>query len=1311
MNEVKFADLFGGYIGELRKHFDGAMVKSCSIDKETRALNATVEMPKYIRKVIVDEVSRLLREQLRLKSVNFSFKFASGTFCPSACKDISEKLKNETCQLNGFLEGAKYSLSNNVLTIDLQHGGLATMNSVKFGKRFSAYVMDQFGIDVSVEFTGITEKTEIEMDLVHIDPPTYAPPPPDDMPPPPEEAPPEPSEPAPISEPQPKSAPRPKKEIIPKELPEAIKHPKGEKPSDGLPVFLDTARLFYGSNIDTNVKKLIDIIPPDDMEATVDFCGWGEISAVEVRDVNTKRGPMKGVNFSFSDYTNSINAKMFLKPEVFEQLSLIKNGVCVIVNGIYKYDKWSNEFIVDVRALADVQKYEEYDLYEGEKRIELHCHTNMSSKDACSSGEDIVNLAYKWGHKAIAITDHGVVQAYPSAAGAVKSIKKSGGDFKVIYGIEAYFVDDEKNDISQMTAREIGKIRYHQIILVKNLVGLKNLYKLVSLAHLEDFHGRPTTRKTNLDKYREGLIVGSACEAGELYRAIIEGKPDEELRRIASYYDYLEIQPLGNNEFMIRDSQKPDGVDKKTGKPIPNAFRHVVSYDVIKDFNRKVVELADELGKPVVATGDVHFLKKEDEIVRKILMAGQGFEDFDLQAPLYLKTTQEMLDDFDYFGDRAKEFVIDNPQKIADMVDGDVIPVPDGNYPPVIEGSDEDLHRICWERAMNTYGENGVIPEVVSKRLDKEVSSIIKNGFSIMYMAAQKLVAYSEENGYLVGSRGSVGSSFAATMAGISEVNPLPPHYVCPNCKHSEFFTDGSVGSGFDLPEADCPVCGTKYIRDGHDIPFETFLGFNGDKVPDIDLNFSNEFQNNVQEYTKSLFGAENVFKAGTVSTIAEKTAFGFVKAYCEKKNITLSRAEMNRLATKVEKSKIKTTTGQHPAGMIVVPRDKEIYDFCPVQHPADDVNTDIITTHFDFHSIHDTILKLDELGHVIPTTYKYLEEYSGISVSDVTMSDPEVYSLFTSTEALGVTPEEIDSQNGTFCLPEFGTNFVREMLLDARPQNFSDLLQISGLSHGTDVWLGNAKDLIDNGTCTISNVIGTRDNIMVYLMHKGVDPSMAFKITEIVRKGKATKLLTEEHLNTMREHDVPEWYIDSCMKIKYMFPKAHAAAYVISALRVAWYKVHRPLEFYCAYFTARPEDVEVATLIKGHDAVRSLMREIKAKGRDASPKETAVYNNLLIFNEMMARGIEILPVSLEKSHAVKYLPEDGKMRLPFGALPGVGTNAAIALYEAAQKGDYLSKLEFQVEAGVSKSVIETLTQVGALDDLPDTNQMTLFNF
>lgn len=1098
-----------------------------------------------------------------------------------------------------------------------------------------------------------------------------------------------------------------------------------KKPLGDLPIFLETVKPFYGKKIDTNLIKLSNVIAPQNAEDSTYVAAWGEVFGCEVKDMVTRKGDMMvKAKFYFSDNTNTIAAsllKFFNKKytknmeeeaaSFKRSISNLKDGAVLVVNGDYVFDNWTKDFVLEVKALATVEKYKKTDEHEGEKRVELHCHTNMSAKDAVSSAGDLINTAFRWGHKAMAITDHGVVQSYPAIAAAVSKIKKGGGEFKAIYGVESYFIDDTRFNIEGLTKKEIGKLRNHQIILVKNLTGLKNLYKIVSDAHLNHFYGRPVTLRSVLDANREGLIVGSACEQGELYKAIVNNKPEEELIKIAEYYDYLEIQPLGNNEFMVRDSSLPDKVDKH-GNITPNRFRHVTSLEVIKNFNRKVVEIADKLNKPVVATGDVHFLSKEDGIIRQIVMAGQGFDDIANQAPLYFKTTDEMLEDFSYFGERAKEFVIDNPNKIADMISPDVVPVPSGSYPPVIEGSDEMLKEICLKNAHDMYGDP--LPEIVEKRLDKELNSIISNGFSIMYISAQKLVSYSEEHGYLVGSRGSVGSSFVATMAGISEVNPLAPHYVCPKCKYSEFFTDGSVGSGYDLPEKECPHCKTMLNRNGHDIPFETFLGFKGDKVPDIDLNFSDEFQNNVQEYTKSLFGADNVFKAGTISTIAEKTAFGFAKAYAEKMNITLSNPELNRLASLVEKSKVKTTTGQHPAGMIIVPKDKTIYDFCPVQHPADDTESDIITTHFDFHSIHDTILKLDELGHVVPTTYKYLEEYSGIPVQNVSMSDPKIYSLFTSTEALGVAPEDIFSKTGTLSLPEFGTRNTRDMLVDCKPKTFSDLLQISGLSHGTNVYHGNAKELIDNGTCTISDVIGTRDNIMVYLIHKGMDENRAFKITETVRKGLYSKgKISEEDWNSMaddmRAANVPEWYIGSCKKIAYMFPKAHAAAYVIAALRLAWYKVYKPLEFYCAYFTARPEDVDVETITKGLNAVKLKIKEISDKGKEATKKELDNYNNLLIFNEMMSRGIEVLPISLEKSHAMKYLPEEGKMRLPFGSLGGVGEKAAYSLYEACKAKKFISKDDFKIESGVSKTVVQALDDMGVLGDLPDTNQMTLF--
>lgn len=1285
MGKALFSQIFDTAVSHnISEIFGGTVIEKCSLDTEERALNAVLRAEKYISVESRNELINQLKSALKLNECHISCIFSEEALIPAACADIAAELKVKNAALNGYFNGAEFKLNDNNVNITLKYGGYDTITDCGFENAFKRIIKDRFGRDITVSFDGQLEKVEIEL------PPA------------------EPPKPAEKAErqaaPQKQNAPArpaaPKKEI---------KFEKREGIPDNGIVYLDNPQQFYGrGGISNHTRDMISITGDD-----TEIACWGEVFGLETRDIKTKRGTdMTIVNFSFSDHTNSLNASLFIDTHRMGDIAPLKDGAFILVNGSYEFDNYKKDFVVKPRAMALLQKYTEKDEHEGEKRVELHCHTNMSAKDAVSSADAIVRQAYEWGHKAIAITDHGVVQAYPAAAGAVKAIRKAGGDFKVIYGVESYFVDDVNNDVKDLNAKQTAKYRYHQIILVKNLTGLKNLYKLVSEAHLHDFRGKPLTMRSKLDKLREGLILGSACEQGELYRAIIDEKPEEELLRIADYYDYLEIQPLGNNAFMVRESSYPDKKDKKTGAVIPNRFKKVTDFEVIKSFNRKVVELADKLGKPVVATGDVHFLKKSDDIIRKILMAGQGFDDFDNQAPLYLKTTDEMLADFDYFGERAREFVIDNPNKIADMVDGDVIPVPDGNYPPVIEGSDELLHDICWDTAHKTYGEN--LPEVVEKRLEKELNSIINNGFSIMYISAQKLVAYSEENGYLVGSRGSVGSSFAATMAGISEVNPLPPHYVCPECRYSEFFLHGEVGSGFDLPEKNCPECGTPLNRNGHDIPFETFLGFKGDKVPDIDLNFSDEFQNSVQKYTETLFGSENVFKAGTISTVAEKTAYGFAKAYAEKKSITLSNAELNRLASLVEKAQIKQTTGQHPAGMIIVPKTNTIYDFCPIQHPADDVNSDIITTHFDFHSIHDTILKLDELGHVVPTTYKYLEEYTGIPVNDVSMSDPEVYSLFTSTKALGVEPEEIDSRTGTYCLPEFGTKFVREMLIDCQPKNFSDLLQISGLSHGTDVWLGNAKDLIDNGTCTISEVIGTRDNIMVYLIHKGLEEGRAFKITETVRKGLVAKgKVSAEDWSAMeddmRSHGVPEWYIESCHKIKYMFPKAHAAAYVISALRLAWYKVHRPLEFYCAYFTARPEDVDVPTIMNGKQAVRQYLQNIKAKGKEASKKELDVYNNMLIFNEMMSRGIEVLPIDIKHSHAMKYLPENGKMRLPFGALSGVGEKAAYSIYEAAQKGDFVSREDFQIEAGVSKTIIQNLADLGAMNDLPDTNQISMF--
>ncbi len=1196
----------------------------------------------------------------------------------------------------------------------------------------------------------------------------------------------------------------------------------------------------------------------------------GEILGKEIAERKT-RGKYK-VEFCITDYEATVMIRTGVTDEELPLYQNLSDGMQVAIRGNLHFDtEYDGELVMEPYSIMQIKKVDRTD-DAPEKRVELHLHTNMSQMDAIIPPDLAVKMAHKWGHPAVAITDHGNVQGYQEA---MKAAGKLG--MKVIYGMEAYFVNDEAKAIygdsgttfedefvvfdiettglSPITCKitEIGAVRvkndeilavfntfvdpeepipeeitkltgitddmvagapkteeaiklfldfigdsmlvahnasfdisfirkaaqdhdlpftsayldtvsmsrfvnpdlkkhkldaiadyfglgdfnhhrasddaemcarifyrmvaklqndgvstpaemsaamsdrtdplklntYHLILLVKNKTGLKNLYKLISSSYLTYYKKRPRIPKTLLEAHREGLIIGSACEAGELYRAILENKPHDELVSIANFHDYLEIQPLSNNRFLI-------------------ANKTVANEEALKKINQTIVALGEETGKPVVATCDAHFLDKTDEIYRKILLAGMKYDDADSDIGLYFRTTNEMLAEFDYLGEeKAYELVVTNTNKIADMVEPDIRPFPDGTFTPNMEGAEEDLRRICYERAHSLYGDP--LPDIVEKRLDKELTSIIKNGFAVLYMIAQKLVWYSEQQGYLVGSRGSVGSSFVASMAGISEVNPLPPHYYCPTCRYTKFIVDGSYGSGFDLPDAKCPCCGADLKGDGHDIPFETFLGFYGDKSPDIDLNFSGEVQGKVHKYTEELFGAENVFRAGTIGGVADKTAFGYALKYAEERGLHLSKGEINRLTKKC--IGVKRTTGQHPGGIVVVPKEYEIYDFCPVQHPADDPNSDIVTTHFTFEYLHDTLLKLDELGHDIPTKYKYLERFSGMNVMELPMNDQEVYELFRSTKSLGATPEEIGGcKIGTLGLPEFGTAFVMPVVIEAKPKNFNDLLQISGLTHGTGLWLGNAQDLIKNGTCDISMVVGTRDSIMLKLIRYGLDNSMSFKITEFVRKNKAGEPIPENMLAAMREKNVDEWYIDSLTKIRYMFPKAHAAAYVMSAIRLGWFKVHMPIVFYCAYFSAAPDGFDGYIAAKGKGAVAKLIEEIKKKDKkERTQKDDATAAAMQIALEALGRGYRFLSVDLYKSDARMFLPENNAIRLPFGSLPGLGEAAALKLQEARADGEYLSIEDLKQRTSISKAVIEILDEGGVLSSLSETNQICLF--
>lgn len=1278
----RFADYFSNYVNDDTITYIGnGDITSFTVSRQDRELAVGLNLESFIDYGIVENSQNQIARAMELKKVHINPRFPKSEFSLDNIERILEYVRHESPAANGFFDGCEAELEDRTLTLCLKKGGKDVLESQKVDRAISNKIYELFDLDFVVIFLEV-QAFDIEKAV--------------------------------------------QKAVEERRAEEQHKKEEEEKNVnhelwDELPVFKDTLKKIYGKAIHEKPKNIADV-STEDGYITV----WGDVLKTDVRE--TKRGTSKIFDFDISDYTSSITVKMFDDKRVIDPLvEKINEAGTLVISGGYQFDTFSNQYVLRPYAIASIKKAEKTD-DEPEKRIELHMHTSLSEMDAISSPTALVKQAIKWGHEAVAITDHGVVQALPEAYAA----SGKGSKIKLILGMEGYLVDDEKYpDFLNMKTNQYE--RYHIIFLVKEdtsmdesipkeerKYGRKNLYEMISASNVKYFKKRPLIPKSLLRKKRDCIIVGSACEQGEVYQAILDDVDEDKLEEIASFYDYLEIQPNGNNAFMLRTSDQ-EYVTNKRGEEKKNRYWKVNSEEDLININKKIIALGDKLGKLVVATGDVHFLSEHDAKFRAIIMASKGFDDADNQPPLYFKTTREMLDDFAWAGDRAREFVIDNPKKIADSIMDNIPPIPPGTFQPHIDGANEELTEKCWNMAKDLYGDP--VPEYVANRLQRELDSIIGHGFGVLYVIAKRLVEESERNGYLVGSRGSVGSSLAAHFGGISEVNPLAPHYYCKKCKHSEFFLNGEYGSGFDLPPKNCPNCGTPMKRDGHEIPFETFLGFDGDKEPDIDLNFSGEYQSRSHRFTEELFGKEYVFKAGTMATVADKTAYGYVMKYLDERGIqnVTPRAEIDRLT--VGCTGIKRTTGQHPGGMVVVPDKYTVEDFTPIQYPSNDESKGTYTTHFDFkNSLHDTLLKLDELGHDNPTLYKYLEDSTGIPVMDVDLSDPLLYQLITSTEPIGVSPEDIDCQTGTLAIPEMGTPFVIGMLLEAQPKTFADLLQISGLSHGTDVWLGNAQELIQNGTCTISEVIGCRDDIMTYLLHKAekyeretgkespLKKKDCFKIMEYTRKGKAPKELPP-YEEAMKAVGVEQWYIDSCYKIKYMFPKAHAAAYVIAALRLAWYKIHKPIHFYSAYFTVRGGAIDAVAAVQGKAAVKKKMEEIKLKGNDKTAKDESTYIVLQIVIEMLARGIEFLPVDIYKSDARIYKIEDGKIRLPFGAVDGIGENAAISLAKAREDGggDFLSYDDLMARAGVGKSVCEALKNAGALGDMPESNQISLF--
>jgi DNA polymerase-3 subunit alpha (Gram-positive type) len=1440
-NLRKINEIFSDY--KVDGNISTATVQAAVLKKKSKVLEIKLSSDKYINVKEIEGLNAFIKKRFSINDSEISVEYAEGIDkkpIEKEIKDIIYSMSTKHPLLKAVIKDTEFEVKDSTINFNFKIAAACLLTSMGYDKKISKEIKKLYGTEYRINFVDrvcadelkriIEDNRDREKQLV--------------------------KEQAKVIYETSKQAPQ----IIEKTT-------VNDEKKENTPLILGR-----NVNIKESVIKITDIVPDEGRVAIA-----GEISNIEAKALKSGKTL---ISFALYDGFSSMTCKAFIKPgEDGEVLTRLKKAKGVKLAGNASNSKFSGEVefvantIVEIDGLKKVTRQDDSEV----KRVELHMHTQMSQMDAMSSASALIKRAMSWGMKSIAITDHGVVQAFPEAH---KLLGRNNPDMKVIYGVEAYLAPDKKPSVTNMkgqsidttycvldlettgfspvtekiteigimklkdgkvidefscfvnpekpiparvvevtnitdymvqdaetidkvfpkilefiegsvlvahnaefdigflkhNAKQLGyefdftyldtlslardlfpdyktyklgriaknlgikvevahralddvdttvkvfnimldmlkergaqtlkdidiygsnedskkaeykKLRtYHAIILAKNYVGLKNLYKLVSYSHLDYFFKRPRILKSLYRKYSEGLIIGSACSEGELYQAILLGKSEEEIEAIAKDYDYLEIQPLGNNDYLVRKEE------------VPNK-------EYLKEINRKIVALGEKLNKPVVATGDVHFLDPEDEIYRRILEAGQGYDDADNQAPLYLRTTKEMLEEFSYLGEeKAFEVVVTNTNKIADMCE-QISPISPEKCPPHIEGCEQTLKDITFGKAHELYGDP--LPELVQQRLDRELDSIIKNGFSVMYIIAQKLVWKSNEDGYLVGSRGSVGSSVVAYMTGITEVNALPPHYRCPSCKYSDF-TDYGYNNGFDLPDKPCPVCGEQLAKDGIDIPFETFLGFDGDKEPDIDLNFSGEYQAKAHKYTEVIFGKGTTFKAGTVGTIADKTAFGYVKKYYEERNIQINKAEIERIAKGC--TGIKRTTGQHPGGIIVVPKGREIFEFCPVQHPADDPNSDIITTHFDYHSIDQNLLKLDILGHDDPTMIRMLQDITGVDPKTIPMDDKKTMSLFSSTEALGVTPKQINSKVGTFGVPEFGTKFVRGMLLDTMPKQFADLICISGLSHGTDVWLGNAKDLIDAGTVKLSEAVCTRDDIMVYLIKKGLPPNAAFKIMETVRKGKALKEPKwPEYETMMREHEVPEWYIESCKKIKYMFPKAHAAAYIMMAFRIAWFKVHIPLAYYAAYFSIRAKAFDAEFMINGKEVVKQKMKEIEMQGNQAANKDKDMYDDLELVLEMYERGFKFLPIDLHKSHATNFLIEDDSLRPPLNSISGMGNVAAEGIFNAVKEGGPFSSIDdLKTRAKVGNSTIDSLRKLGCLRGLPESNQMSFFD-